>query len=141
MHHLLLKLLTALLALMLLGATPSFAEHIQPMSAHPSASSLAGSCAANGGSFSESNDLGFHNYSCTKSNCDGKGGTCSVNCGDKGCTGVTPMLLGNANIRMILQAGSLVNHIYADDDGSQTPNHPTGTPAPAAPVPGAPSFL
>jgi hypothetical protein len=140
MHTLLLKLLAALVALLLLSAAPALANVDRPMQSHPSPDTLAGQCSANGGSFHEETQLGIHMYGCDKQNCDGKGGTCSVNCGDKGCTGSTPAIIVNANIRMILQNGSLVNHLYAPDDGSATPSHDPGTPAPAG-VPGAPSFL
>ena len=134
MRHLLLKLLATLAALLILSAAPAFANVDRPMQSHPSAGELSGQCTANGGSFNESNDMGIHLYSCSKSNCDGKGGTCSVNCGDKGCTGNTPAIIVNANIRMILQNGSLVNHVYAPDEGSATPNHPSGPAVPPDPV-------
>src|SRR5690242_5203109 len=97
-----LKLLATLAALLILGAAPAFANVDRPMQSHPGAGELHTACDANGGSFSESNDMGIHLYSCSKSNCDGKGGTCSVNCGDKGCTGNTPAIIVHANIRMIL---------------------------------------
>ena len=55
--------------------------------------SLANSCQAAGG---QSWGSAGGAYGCTKNNCDGKGGTCGVQC-DKGkCHGVTPIVAGNA---------------------------------------------
>jgi hypothetical protein len=36
-------------------------------------------------------ESGGSSYSCTKYNCDGKGGNCSVNCQKGKCTGTTPL--------------------------------------------------
>ena len=127
----------SILVLMLLAlvtfASPSFANVDRPMQAHPGAGELAAACGANGGSFTEGNELGFHSYSCTKSNCDGKGGSCSVNCGDKGCTGSTPSRIVHANLRMLLNDGELVNHVYAPSEGP-TRNPNGGADAAAAPT-------
>lgn len=50
--------------------------------------SLAASCNAAGGT-----SIGFNaGYGCTKSNCDGKGGTCAVHCNSSGCYGHTPIV-------------------------------------------------
>jgi hypothetical protein len=133
MSRLLVNLLATALALLILGAAPAFANVDRPMQSHPSPGQLADACSANGGSFSESTDLGFHSYSCSKEDCDGKGGTCSVNCGDLGCTGNTPARIVRANLRMILQNGARVNHLYLGSEGSATPNH-GAAPAPAAPA-------
>jgi hypothetical protein len=55
--------------------------------------SLANSCAAAGG---QSWGSAGSSYGCTKNNCDGKGGTCGVQCEKGKCHGVTPIVAGNA---------------------------------------------
>jgi hypothetical protein len=67
-------------------ASEAWAAKSQPIK-RVSESSLKQSCEAAGGS-SWSTGGG---YGCTKDNCDGKGGTCGVQCGKSGCTGVTPI--------------------------------------------------
>ena len=124
-----------LLALFAFGAAPSFANVERPMQSHPSPETLAGQCSANGGTFNESTDLGVHSYGCTKSNCDGKGGECRVSCGDTGCAGSTPAIVVKATIRMLLQNGSLVNHLYTESEGPSPNQSGGGKPAPGATAP------
>ena len=51
--------------------------------------SLAESCQAAGG---KSIGFGGGGYGCSKENCDGKGGGCSVHCNKSGCYGDTPIV-------------------------------------------------
>lgn len=91
-------------------------------------------------------------YSCTKSNCDGKGGSCTVSCSKDGsCEASTPkIMVGNVTILMLLQNGSNVNHATVTFEPNHPDNSSAGAPsaggssAPAAGggVPGGPpSFL
>lgn len=42
-------------------------------------------------------------------NCDGKGGECKIDCGTKGCTATTPIVLGGAQTLVsVLQNGNAV---------------------------------
>jgi hypothetical protein len=62
---------------------------IRPLQNKWSRAALQRSCAAGGGTFSDSPDGG--GYGCYKSNCDGKGGLCSIGCDNQGnCKGQTP---------------------------------------------------
>lgn len=94
----------------------------------------------------------FARYGCTKSNCDGKGGSCTIKCSRDGhCRASTPkIMVGNVTILMLLQNGSNVHHSAVAFE----PNHPDnssagassagGSSAPAAggpPPVGGPSFL
>ncbi len=85
---------------------------------------LGRACSNAGGSFN-SNDTG---YSCVKENCNGKGGTCSVQCGSNGkCTGDTPpMVLPTYGVTLlgILQAG---NNVYREPSTGGTTPGSTGT--------------
>ena len=136
------RIALAVLCALLVSVVPAVAEqHI--MAAHPTRAQLANACNSANGDFvhhnaNEGGVASTESYSCTTTNCDGKGGNCSVNCGPKACTATTPIVLGGPlTLVGILQDGDNVIHVYADDDGSATPNHggDTPPPAPSAPPP------
>ena len=123
-----------LLSLLLAFAAPAQAETRQ-MAAHPSSSELASACGAAGGDFVDNTDVDPNGgYGCTKHNCDGKGGTCSISCGTKGCAGTTPsrIITGHSFVG-ILQNGSEVIRDPVITGGTTSLSSPgTGGSAPAA---------
>ena len=63
-------------------------------------------------------------YGCTKANCDGKGGMCSVACdNDDNCIGSTPGKIHLSTVTGYLLNGGIVNHDYLPFDDTGTPNH------------------
>ena len=71
---------------LLLFCCPAFAITKYPV-ATIAPGALQGKCNTAGGNFEETTT----GYSCTKTNCDGKGGDCVVGCGNDGkCAGQTP---------------------------------------------------
>src|SRR5262245_29450785 len=86
------------------------------------------------------------NWGCQKTNCDGKGGNCAVDCHEDGCKGITPErtsppldrrnLLGILTLSPGKNAGPPgPNPLEATPGGS--PQNPSGmgTPKPSAPAP------
>lgn len=121
------KRLLAVLALILFAAAPALATTTRPMSTHPTEGQLQSSCDAVGGDFMSYPEDEGGGYRCDKKNCDGKGGTCTVSCGVKSCTAITPIVIGGpVTLIGILQNGLTV---LRDDDlptGSiSTPVTPT----------------
>jgi hypothetical protein len=85
-------------------------------------------------------------YGCTKPNCDGKGGSCTVGCTrDKECTGSTPkIMVGKVTILMLLQNGSNVDHSVdaaEPSHGSSGPQTSGSGGAAGGAVGGPPSFF
>src|ERR1700677_2758525 len=79
-----------LLFLSVLAATvssgPAFAE-VHMLSGTYTFSQVLDTCTKSGGVSSSDGE----GYACTMKNCDGKGGTCTVSCGNDGkCAGSTP---------------------------------------------------
>lgn len=131
----------------ILAIAPAAAEVVRPMSSHPSAGQLQGTCNAVGGSFVDNTDIDPNGgYSCSKANCDGKGGECRVSCGTAGCTGTTPSRLVHPTTLLgILQDGNMVLHHQGEDDGSSAGGD-SGPPSggavpPPPPPPPPPAFL
>lgn len=127
-----------------LFASGSWAATID-LGAH-SASEIKSACDKAGGSFAI--QPGGSNFTCGKSNCDGKGGTCGVTCtkGGQECTGETPEhvvlphdkrnLLGILTVAPPKSAGSPGGGLLDTTPGG-SPQGPSGmgTPKPAAPPP------
>jgi hypothetical protein len=107
---LLLSLICAVLFAFL--AAPAVAE-TRRLASTVSESQLKAACDKAGGDFVGSSG-GGDGYFCAKSNCDGKGGTCLVDCNAAGsCTGTTPMqLTSSQTLLSILQNGDLVSRHY-----------------------------
>jgi hypothetical protein len=83
-----LRYLMGLLLLAFLCA-PASANVVRPMASHPGADDLMAACG--GGEFSWGEGGG---YTCTKRNCDGKGGHCTVSCDQEAnCNGSTPSIV------------------------------------------------
>jgi hypothetical protein len=84
------------------------------MQERPSKSQLHNVCDSVKASFTSLADFG---YSCLKTNCNGKGGYCSITChDDRSCTARTPDVLIHAvTLRGILQNGDNINH---ENDGA-----------------------
>ncbi len=77
-------------------ATAAHASKVWPLADH-GAADVAKACAASSGTYwSHANGT----YGCYKENCDGKGGTCSVDCKNGKCTGYTPVVAGGAGRRL-----------------------------------------
>jgi len=71
-----------------LGLSSADANVIRPLEKKYGIVAIRGACANAGGSFSGG---AGGSYACTKENCDGKGGTCVVDCKSDGtCKGSTP---------------------------------------------------
>ena len=102
-----------------------------------------------GGTF---NQNGSTSYSCVKTNCDGNGGSCNVNCNNGSCTGNTPpRTAGEDSIigtlfgikkeqpRQSMPAGSLSDSV----SGDAIPDQPSGGDAPdiGQPAPTPPPIL
>ncbi len=89
-------------------ATAADANKVKPLANHGPAD-VAQACSSSGGKYwSHANG----SYGCYKANCDGKGGTCSVDCNkNHECTGYTPIVAGgaggglNPNLTDILKGG------------------------------------
>lgn len=78
------RLFIVILALLLM-CFPSSANVVRPLASHPGADDLAAAC---GKAVTWQQGGG---YACTKENCDGKGGHCTISCSDEGdCMGSTP---------------------------------------------------
>jgi hypothetical protein len=96
----------------LVGTAPSFAAHNYFTFDH---TQFKASCEGAGGSYTSA-DGGFQG--CAKANCDGKGGTCHVECVGDSCSGTTPdRLVGRLSFRAILHDG-----IKAPPAPDQQPN-------------------
>ena len=100
--------LLSIVLMLLLTAEPALAAPISPVAADE----LASSCAKAGGEFFHISRAGRNSWSCEKKNCDGKGGTCSVDCDESGdittCEGTTPAALtGGQTPLSLLQNGKL----------------------------------
>lgn len=122
----------ALLILCLAAASPAMAFKI---SQKMTISQLQSACATAGGEFS--NDSGVFG-TCTKKNCDGKGGACTVVCDDKSvCVGNTPDALhGGQTLVSILQNGDPVLHdIDPTPTGSLSSPSDGSTASPGKPAP------
>jgi hypothetical protein len=93
--------------LLILPVLPASAE-IRSMAAKPGVSELRGACSKAGGQFDVSPD--GQGYACTTTNCDGKGGNCTVACdNNNNCTGSTPArIVSPTTLIGILQNGKLV---------------------------------
>jgi len=135
---------------------PVLAEKTRPISGTHMATDVLDACNASGGKFDVGKDENGDvvTYGCNKSNCDGKGGDCSVTCGADShtCVGSTPKIMVSATLLMLLQNGDNVNHSYGLSEGSSTPDHsnhsdppltdnqpgkvsdPGKTPAPGGPI-------
>ena len=101
------KYLATTLLCLFLAVTPGWAAATS-LGTGPSFSQLKSACGAAGGEFVDqtADDLG---YSCHVANCDGKGGECKIDCGTKGCTATTPIVLGGAQTLVsMLQNGNAV---------------------------------
>jgi hypothetical protein len=81
------KVILVLLSLLLIGMTAeaAFARTIRPIG-YASASAVRAACVKAGGTFNQEGS----SYNCTKTNCDGNGGGCTVSCNNGSCTGSTP---------------------------------------------------
>jgi hypothetical protein len=126
-----------LLTLLFAAATPSVAETRQI--AKVSASQLKSTCDKAGGTFGPTDGGGYY---CDKHNCDGKGGTCTVTCGQSTCYGYTPRALaGNQTLNSLLQNDDRVLHDLdtAPTDSLVTPGEGSAAAraAPADPAPGS----
>ncbi|HVY43872.1 MAG TPA: hypothetical protein VG966_12630 [Hyphomicrobiaceae bacterium] len=136
----------ALLGGTVLSPTVALADHSDFKA---SMMDVLGACKKAGGVFSD-DDGG---YGCTKNNCDGKGGSCTVGCTrDEQCKGSTPkIMVGKVTILMLLQNGSNVDHsvvLAEPNHGSPAPPSDAasrgavaGSPAGGPTVGGPPSFL
>ena len=113
--------------------TPARAMNITP-AFKSSYGDVLGACIKVKGVWSE--DAG--GYGCTKPNCDGKGGNCTVGCtNDDVCHGATPSrIVGQLHLRGLLQDGSLVNHFYETEELAPK-RHSNGNVG----TPGTPSLL
>jgi hypothetical protein len=104
------------------------------------ATDVLDSCNAAGGKFDVGKDENGDvvTYGCNKSNCDGKGGDCSVTCGAEShtCVGSTPKIMVSATLLMLLQNGDNVNHSYGLSEGASTPDHSTHSSPPTDNQPG-----
>ena len=103
------KYLATTLLCLFLAVTPGWAA-VTSLGTGPSFSQLKSACGAAGGEFVDqtADDLG---YSCHVANCDGKGGECKIDCGTKGCTATTPIVLGGAQTLVsVLQNGRQVDY-------------------------------
>jgi hypothetical protein len=128
--------LFVLLTLLFAAATPSGAETRQI--AKVSASQLKSTCDKVGGTFGPTDGGGYY---CDKHNCDGKGGSCTVTCGETACYGITPRAFArNQTLNSLLQNGDRVPHdldpaptdlLVAPGEGSAAARA-----APADPAPG-----
>jgi hypothetical protein len=96
------------------AATPASADDRKIAPVSPA--QLQSACNKAGGLWSPPSGTGEIEgaYGCSKSNCDGKGGTCIVSCdGNQNCIGSTPMQLGgNQTLLSILQNGDMVFRQY-----------------------------
>lgn len=132
-----------LLSLLFAFAAPAQAEVTRPMQSHPSSSELASACGAAGGSFVDNTDIDpLGGYQCTKSNCDGKGGNCTVSCGDKGCSGTTPTRINKAlSLVGILQNGNMVIRDPITTGSTTSLSSPGGAGGAAAAPPSQPQVV
>jgi hypothetical protein len=134
-----------LLTLLVAFAAPARAEVTRPMSSHPSSSQLASACGAAGGDFVDNTDVDPNGgYQCTKSNCDGQGGKCTVSCGTKGCAGTTPSrIVKPMTLIGLLQNGNEVIRdpiVTGGTDSLSDPSSAGPASAAAATPPPPPSF-
>jgi hypothetical protein len=122
-----------MIAVLTLGAGASYAKGIDIAYVGPT--QLYAACQKAGGDFSTAPGT----YGCTKQNCDGKGGMCSVACGtvDKKCVGATPgHLVANVTLNEFLTAAHIAPLVTSAEDtggsaqggpgggGSSGPTHP-----------------
>jgi hypothetical protein len=98
--HIRLVLLSLLMALG--AATPSFAEITRPMHTHPDQLTLIKLCIDNFGV--PGWEKTSHTYWCTKENCYGNGGGCTIRCDLTECKGTTPDRILYTTILGILRA-------------------------------------
>jgi hypothetical protein len=127
------------IGLLLAAAAPAAAKGIDLAYVGPT--QLYAACQKAGGDFSTAPGT----YGCNKSNCDGKGGTCSVACGtvDHKCVGSTPghlianvtlqQFFAGTNIRPIVVLPDVTNDGQHHGGGSHVappskPTKPAGTP-------------
>ena len=111
-----------------------------PISQKMTTSQLQSTCGKVGGSFDDYGSAGLMG-TCTKKNCDGKGGDCKVTCDEQGrCVGSTPNALhGAQTLVSILQNGDAVLHdIDTTPTGSLTSPVEGASVAPAAPADSGP---
>lgn len=88
-------------------ALPASANVVRPMEASPGATDLRKACSTAKGTFDISPD--GQGYSCTTTNCDGKGGSCTVECdNNNNCNGSTPTRIAPTTLLGILQNGDMV---------------------------------
>jgi purine nucleoside permease len=87
-------------------ASAAHAYKIRPLANHGPAD-VAQACSSSGGSYWSNAITG--DYGCSTENCDGKGGTCTVDCNkNHQCYGSTPIVAGgtlNPNLTDILKGG------------------------------------
>ena len=113
--------LPALVGATVLSPTVAFADHSDFKA---SMMAVLGACKEAGGVFSD-DDGG---YGCTKKNCDGKGGSCTVGCTrDEQCKGSTPkIMVGKITILKLLQNGSNGDHsVVLEEPNHSGPNPPS----------------
>jgi hypothetical protein len=81
------------------GMGEAFAKKVQ-FSA--TANQVYSACTKAGGLYHEQGNK----YECSKANCDGKGGSCSVQCTGGNCTGTTPGRVANQSIGSFFALGT-----------------------------------
>jgi hypothetical protein len=101
-------------------ATGSSAETHQLGS--QSMQTVQAACTSAGGDFRSN----IGNFSCTKENCDGKGGSCSVNCGtttsgDTNCVGTTPRRTAGGSLKLGSVLGTLKGTAVGAGVGKRDP--------------------